>query len=60
MCYEVVIASASGDDTTLAKSFNISLENAAANWYARIHPRSKTSWGQLKENFLISFQGFQA
>jgi hypothetical protein len=31
MCYEAVIASSRGDDTTLAKSFIISLENVAAN-----------------------------
>jgi hypothetical protein len=31
MCYEAAIASAGGDDDTLAKSFIISLEGAAAN-----------------------------
>jgi hypothetical protein len=25
-----------------------------------LQPRSITSWGQLKENFLVNFQGFQA
>jgi hypothetical protein len=55
-----VIASSGGDDTTLAKSFIISLENAAANWYARLPPRSIASWAQLKEKFLLNFQGFQA
>jgi hypothetical protein len=59
MCYEATIASAGGDDTTLAKSFIISLENAAANWYARLQPRSITSSGQLKEKFLVNFHGFQ-
>jgi hypothetical protein len=59
MCYEAMIASAGGDDTTLAKSFIISLENAAANWYARLQPRSITSSGQLKEKFLVNFHGFQ-
>jgi hypothetical protein len=60
MCYEAVIASAGGDDTTLAKSFIISLENAATNWYAKLQPRSFTSRGQLIEQFLVNFQGFQA
>jgi hypothetical protein len=30
MCYEASIASAGGDNTTLAKSFTISLENTTA------------------------------
>jgi hypothetical protein len=48
MCYKAAIASASGDDVTLAKSLIISLEDAATNWQ------------QLKEKFLLNFQGFQA
>jgi hypothetical protein len=55
----VAIASFGGDETTLAKSFIISLENAATDWYARLPPRSITSWAQLKEKFLVYFQGFQ-
>jgi hypothetical protein len=46
MCYEASIASVGGDDTTLTKSFIISLENAAGNWYARLQPISITSWGR--------------
>jgi hypothetical protein len=52
MCYEASIALAGGDNTTLAKSFIISLENAAANWYARLQPISITSWGSIAEDFL--------
>jgi hypothetical protein len=59
MSYEVAIALSGGDDTTLAKSFIISLENAAANWYARLLPRSIAAWPQLKEKILVNFQGFQ-
>jgi hypothetical protein len=44
MSYKVAIASFGGDETTLAKSFIISLKNAAANWYVRLPPRSITSW----------------
>jgi hypothetical protein len=40
---------------TLAKSFIISLENAAANWYTRLPPRSIASWAQFKEKFLVNF-----
>jgi hypothetical protein len=60
MCYETTIASSWGNSTTFAKSFIISHESAIANWYVRLQPRSITSWGQLKEKFLINFQGFQA
>jgi hypothetical protein len=58
MSYEAAIALLGGDETTPAKSIIISLKNAAANWYARLPPRSITSWAQLKEKFLITFQGF--
>jgi hypothetical protein len=58
MSYEAAIASSGGDNTTLAKSFIISLENAVVNWYARLPPRSITSWAQLKEKFLVNFQDF--
>jgi hypothetical protein len=60
MCYEATIASAGGDDATLAKSLIISLEGTAVNWYSRLPPRCIYSWQQLKEKFLLNFQGFQA
>jgi hypothetical protein len=59
MCYETAIASSGGDDDTLAKSLIISLEGATANWYSRLPPRYIYSWQQLKEKFLLNFQGFQ-
>jgi hypothetical protein len=59
MSYEATINSFGGDETTLTKSFIISLKNTAANWYARLPLRSITSWAQLKEKFLVNFQGFQ-
>jgi hypothetical protein len=58
MSYEVAIASFGGDNTTLTKSFIICLENAGANWYARLPPRYITSWAQLKGKFLVNLQGF--
>jgi hypothetical protein len=48
-----------GDETTLVKSFIVSLKNAAANWYVRLPSRSITSWTQLTEKLLVNFQGFQ-
>jgi hypothetical protein len=60
MCYEAVIASAGGDEATLAKSLIISLEDASANWYSRLPPRCIYSWQQLKDKILLNFEGFQA
>jgi hypothetical protein len=60
MCYEVTIALAGGDEATLAKSLITFLEDAAANWYSRLLPRCIYSWQQLKEKFLLNFQGFQS
>jgi hypothetical protein len=59
MCYEDTIASAGGDEAMLAKSLIISLENVARNWYSRLPPKCIYSWQQLKEKFLLNFQGFQ-
>jgi hypothetical protein len=59
MCYEATIASA-GDEATLTKSLIITLEDTTANWYSRLPPRCIYSWQQLKDKFLLNFQGFQA
>jgi hypothetical protein len=58
MSYEAAITLAGGDKATLAKSLIISLEDAAANWYSRLPPGCIYSWPQLKEKFLLNFQGF--
>jgi hypothetical protein len=55
MSYEAAIAPFGGDETTLTKLFILSLENAVANWYARLPPRSITSWAHLKQKFLVNF-----
>jgi hypothetical protein len=60
MCYEAATASADSDVATLTKSVIISLEDAAANWYSRLISKYIYSWQQLKEKFLLNFQGFQA
>jgi hypothetical protein len=59
MCYEAAIASAGGDDVTLAKSLIISLEDTAANWYSRLPMCCIYSWEHLKDKILLNFQGFQ-
>jgi hypothetical protein len=60
MCYEAAIALVEGDEATLTKSLIISLDDATANWYSRLLPGCIYSWQQLKEKFLLNFQGFQA
>jgi hypothetical protein len=57
MCYEGAIALAGGDEATLTKFLNISLEDATANWYSRLPPRCIYSLQQLKEKFLLNLQG---
>jgi hypothetical protein len=59
MCYEATIASAGGDEATLTMSLIISLEDAIANWCSRLPPRCIYSLPQLKEKFLLNFQGLQ-
>jgi hypothetical protein len=58
--YEAVIASAGGDEVTLAKSLIISLEEMATNWYFILPLGCIYSLLQLQEKFLLNFQGFQA
>jgi hypothetical protein len=60
MSYQAAIALSGGDEATLTKSLIISLEDADANWYSRFPPGCIYSWPQLKEKFLLNFQGFQA
>jgi hypothetical protein len=57
--YGAAIASAGGDEATLAKSQIISLEDAITNWYSRLPPGCIYSWPQLKEKFMLNFQEFQ-
>jgi hypothetical protein len=58
MCYEAAIASVGGDEATLMKSLNISLEDAAANWYSRLPPHCIYLLQHLKDKILLNFQGF--
>jgi hypothetical protein len=58
MSYQVVVASSGGDDTTMAKSFTISLEGPTLIWYTRLPPLSIDSWKELRDKFLLNFQGY--
>jgi hypothetical protein len=59
MSYQVVVASAGGDDATMAKSFIIALEGPALTWYTRLPPLSIDSWRSLRDKFLLNFQGYR-
>jgi hypothetical protein len=59
MSYQVVVALARGDDTTMAKSFIIALEGPALTWYTRLSLLSIDSWKGLRDKFLLNFQGYQ-
>jgi hypothetical protein len=47
MSYQVVVASSRGDDTTMAKSFIITLKGPALTWYTWLPPLSINSWKGL-------------
>src|SRR6185503_16375808 len=59
MAYEATIASAGGDDSTMAKSFVMACEGSVANWYSYLPPQSINNWYQLKGRLLQDFQGFR-
>ena len=59
MAYEATIASAGGDDSTMAKSFVMACECSVANLYTYLPPQSINNWYQLKGKLLQDFQGFK-
>jgi hypothetical protein len=59
MSYQVAVASSGGDDATMAKSFNIALEDPTLTWYTRLPPLSIESWKGLRDKFLLNFQGYR-
>ena len=59
MAYKATIASAGGDDSTMAKSFVMACEGSVANWYSYLPPQSINNWYQLKGRLLQDFQGFR-
>ena len=59
MTYEATIASAGGDDSTMAKSFVMACESSVANWYSYLPQQSINNWYQLKCRLLQDFQGFR-
>jgi hypothetical protein len=59
MSYQVAVASAGGDDATMAKSFIIALEGPALTWFTRLPLLSIDSWRSLRDKFLLNFQGYR-
>jgi hypothetical protein len=59
MSYEALILSAGGDDSVLVKSFIITADEAAAQWYSLLSPGVIHGWEDLKQRILSNFQGFQ-
>lgn len=58
--YETAVISAGGDNTTLAKSLIMSVEDIAHDWYMSLKPLSINSWQQMKAELLATFQGYQS
>jgi hypothetical protein len=60
MSFEVVVASAGGNDSVLAKSFVIATEGDALVWYSMLKPRTIYSWENLRDKILENFKGFSS
>jgi len=58
MSFEAAVASASGNDTVLAKSFVIVAEGDGLPWYSMLKPSSVYSWEDLHDKILANFKGF--
>jgi hypothetical protein len=49
MSYEAVILSTGGDDSVLVKSFIITADEAASQWYSLLSPGVIHGWDDLKQ-----------
>jgi hypothetical protein len=59
MSYEATISSYGGNAAVMAKSFVMAVRNVAQTWYSSLRPGTITSWQNLKDMLVTSFQGFQ-
>jgi hypothetical protein len=59
MSYEATISSYGGNTAVMAKSFVMAVKNVAQTWYSSLRPGTNTSWQNLKDMMITSFQGFQ-
>lgn len=60
MSYETAIASAGGDEITLAKVFACALEGTTLTWYFNPPPKSIYSWENLIDKVISNFRGFKS
>ena len=58
MSFEAAVASTSGNEAVLAKSFVITAEGNALAWYSMLKPSSIYSWEDLRDKILANFKGF--
>jgi hypothetical protein len=59
MSYEATISSYGGNTAIKAKSFVMAVKSIAQTWYSSLRPGTITSWQNLKDMLITSFQGFQ-
>jgi hypothetical protein len=58
MSYEATISSYGGNVAVMAKSFVMAVRNVAQTWYSSLRPGTITSWQNLKDMLVTSFQDF--
>jgi hypothetical protein len=59
MSYEATISSYGGNIVVMVKSFVMAVKSVAQTWYSSLRPGTITSWQNLKDMLITSFQGFQ-
>jgi hypothetical protein len=59
MSYEATISLYGGNAAVMAKSFIMAVRNVAQTWYSSLWPGTITSWQNLKDMLVTSFQSFQ-
>jgi hypothetical protein len=59
MCYEASIASFGWDEAILTKSLILSLEDAIANWYSRLHQDASVLGNNSKKSSCSISRGFK-
>jgi hypothetical protein len=59
MSYEATISSYGANTAVMAKSFVMAAKSVAQTWYSSLRPGTITSWQNLKDMLVTSFQGFQ-
>jgi hypothetical protein len=59
MSYEATISSYGGNAAVMTKSFVMVVRSVVHTWYSSLRPGIMTSWHELKDMLVTSFQGFQ-